>query len=306
MNTPLVLGIDGGGTKTAAVVMDGEGRVLGRGQAGSTNWNSVGLEIAHANLRAVAEKALAEAGYAAADLAAICIGASGVDRPDDRKRMQAWLTGLAPQAAQSIHNDSVVALAAGTGGDVYGLVLISGTGTICYGFDRAGRSRRAGGTGALLGDAGSGYAIGAESLAAVMWADDGRGPQTLLTQAILAQLGMTQAQELIPWTYADTAWERFASVAPQAIHCAQQGDAVALAILDKAARGLAVAVQAVATGLAMGDTFPLVMAGGLLRPGFYAEMVEQAVRAFAPKVDIIHPQVEPAVGAGLLALKGIG
>jgi N-acetylglucosamine kinase-like BadF-type ATPase len=117
---------------------------------------------------------------------------------------------------------------------------------------------------------------------------------------------MTQAQELIPWTYADTAWERFASVAPQAIHCAQQGDAVALAILDKAARGLAVAVQAVATGLAMGDTFPLVMAGGLLRPGFYAEMVEQAVRAFAPKVDIIHPQVEPAVGAGLLALKGIG
>lgn len=306
MTNPIVLGIDGGGTKTVAIVMDSERRVLGRGQAGSTNWNSVGMESAHSNLHAVAEKALAEAGYAASDLAAICIGASGVDRPDDRKRMQTWLTGLAPQAAQIIHNDSIVALSAGTGGDVYGLVLISGTGMICYGFDRAGRSRRSGGTGALLGDAGSGYAIGAESLAAVMWADDGRGPQTLLTQAILAQLGMTQAQELIPWTYADTAWERFASVAPQAIHCAEAGDPIAQAILERAASGLAVAVQAVAVGLGMGDAFPLVMAGGLLRPGFYADLVEQAVRALAPKVDIIHPQMEPAVGAGLLALKGIG
>jgi N-acetylglucosamine kinase-like BadF-type ATPase len=306
MASPIVLGIDGGGTKTVAVVMDRSGQVLGRAQAGSTNWNSVGVENALANLHAVAGMALAEAGRAASDLSAICIGASGVDRPDDRTRMQAWLHGLAPQAATAIHNDAVVALSAGTGGDVYGLVLISGTGMIVYGFDRAGRSRRAGGTGALLGDPGSGYAIGADSLAAVMWAADGRGPETSLTGAILGQLGMTNPTELIPWTYADTAWERFASVAPQAIRCAETGDPIALAILDKAAHGLAVAVQAVAVGLAMGDDFPLVMAGGLLRPGFYAGLVEQAVTDFAPSVKIIHPQVEPAIGAGLLALKGIG
>lgn len=306
MTSPIVLGIDGGGTKTVAVVMDSDRRVLGRGQAGSTNWNSVGVENARANLHAVAGVALAEAGRSAPDLAAICIGASGVDRPDDRTRMQAWLHELAPQAATAIHNDAVVALSAGTGGDVYGLVLISGTGMIVYGFDRAGRSRRAGGTGALLGDEGSGYAIGADSLAAVMWAADGRGPETSLTGAILGQLGMSNPAELIPWTYADTAWERFASVAPQAIACAQAGDVVALSILDKAASGLAVAVQAVAVGLQMGNDFPLVMAGGLLRPGFYAGLVEQAVEAFAPGVAIIHPQVEPAVGAGLLALKEIG
>ena len=306
MTSPIVLGIDGGGTKTVAVVMDGERRVLGRAQAGSTNWNSVGVETARANLHAVAGTALAEAGRSASELSAICIGASGVDRPDDRTRMQAWLAELAPQAATAIHNDAVVALSAGTGGDVYGLVLISGTGMIVYGFDRAGHSRRAGGTGALLGDPGSGYAIGADSLAAVMWAADGRGPETSLTSAILDQLGMTNPTELIPWTYADTAWERFASVAPQAIRCAEAGDAVALAILDKAARGLAVAVQAVAAGLSMGDDFPLVMAGGLLRPGFYARLVERAVESFAPDVKIIHPQVEPAIGAGLLALRGIG
>ena len=286
--------------------MDSERRVLGRGQAGSTNWNSVGVENAHANLRAVAGLALEGAGLSLSDVAAICIGASGVDRPDDQIRMQEWLHALAPQAATAIHNDAVVALCAGTGGDVYGLVLISGTGMIVYGFDRSGQSRRAGGSGALLGDEGSGYAIGAAILAAVMWAADGRGPQTALTQAVLAQLGMEQPQELIPWSYADTAWERFASLAPQAIRCAEAGDAVALTILDKAASGLAVAVQAVAEGLALGDAFPLVMAGGLLRPGFYADLVASRLTGIASHIEIIHPQVEPAVGAGLLALREIG
>lgn len=301
----IVLGIDGGGTKTVAVVMDGEGRVLGRGQAGSTNWNSVGVENAQANLRTAAGMALKSAGLPASNLAAICIGASGVDRPEDRTRMQGWLRRLAPQAATAIHNDAVVALSAGTGGDVYGLVLISGTGMIVYGFDRVGRSRRAGGTGALLGDEGSGYAIGSAILSAVLWAADGRGPETALTQAVLDQLGLAQPSDLIPWTYTDTAWERFASLAPQAIRCAQEGDPVALAILERAAQGLAVAVQAVAVGLAMGDAFPLVMAGGLLRPGFYAQMVQSHLVAVAPHIEIIHPQVEPAVGAGLLALREV-
>ncbi|HRJ43155.1 MAG: hypothetical protein KJZ86_19015 [Caldilineaceae bacterium] len=306
MNRQLVLGIDGGGTKTAAVVMDGTRRVLGRGQAGSTNWNSVGKETARSNLQTVTQLALEEAGVSSADLAAICIGASGVDRPEDRMQMQEWLAALAPQAVTAIHNDAVVALSAGTGGDVYGLVLISGTGMIVYGFDRSGRSHRAGGTGALLGDQGSGYAIGAAILSAVMWAADGRGPDTALTAAVLAQLGMEQPQELIPWTYADTAWERFAALAPQAIRCAQADDPVALQLLDRAAQGLAVAVQAVADALAMGDGFPLVMAGGLLRPGFYADLVAGKLTSIAPGIDIIHPQVEPAVGAALLALKKIG
>jgi len=220
--------------------------------------------------------------------------------------MQGWLHQLAPQAVTSIHNDAVVALSAGTGGEVFGLVLISGTGMIVYGFDRAGQSRRAGGTGALLGDQGSGYAIGAEILAAVMRAADGRGPNTALTQAVLSQLNMAAPQELIPWAYTDTAWERFASLAPQAITWAQAGDPVAVSIVERGARGLAVAVQAVVDGLDMGDAFPLVMAGGLLRPGFYAEEVGRQLAGIAPAIEIIHPQVEPAVGAGLLALREIG
>lgn len=303
MAEQIVLGIDGGGTKTVAVVVDGSGRVLGRGQADSTNWNSVGVETAQANLFAVAGQALKQAGRAAEELAAVCIGASGVDRPDDRARMQSWLGELAPQATPAIHNDAVVALAAGTGGDLYGLVLIAGTGMIVYGFDRSGRSVRAGGTGALLGDRGSGYAIGADALAAVMWAADGRGPQTALTGAILAHLGLEHPQALIPWTYTDLAWERFAGVAPVVFRCAADGDAVAVALVDRAAAGLAVAVRAVAEKLAFDDGVPLVMAGGLLRPGPYAQLVAEKVVGLGLDCETVHPEVEPAVGAALLALR---
>lgn len=305
MTKQIVMGIDGGGTKTVAVVVDGSGQGLGRGQAGSTNWNSVGVETARANLFAVAGLALTEAGRTAAELAAVCIGASGVDRPGDRTRMQGWLAQLAPGAVTAIHNDAVVALAAGTGGDLYGLVLIAGTGMIVYGFDRAGRSVRAGGTGALLGDRGSGYAIGAEALAAVLWAADGRGPETALTQAILEHLGLENPQALIPWTYTDLAWERFAGVTPVVFRCAQEGDPVARGLVDRAAEGLAVAVWAVAEKLAFGAGVPLVMAGGLLRPGPYARLVAEKVNGLGLPCETIHPQVEPAVGAALLALRTV-
>ena len=96
---------------------------------------------------------------------------------------------LLPDVPALIHNDAVIALASGTGGQLYGVVLISGTGMIAMGFNRAGERRRAGGWGALLGDGGSGYAIGAAVLRAVTWAADGRGPATSLTSATLASAG---------------------------------------------------------------------------------------------------------------------
>ncbi len=305
MSGSLVLGIDGGGTKTTAVLMGDAQSVLGRGSAGSTNWNSVGIENARAHLESVVSAALADGGRSAAEVRAVCIGASGVDRPHDRVRMTEWLGALFPTARLLIHNDAVIALASGTGGEVYGVVLISGTGMICYGFDRAGNQQRAGGWGALLGDMGSGYALGAAILKAVTWASDGRAAQTALSGAVLAQLHLERPQGLIDWTYRDISWERIASLAPLAIDYAER-DAVAAQILHEGASGLATAVQAVVMGLGLTETpFPLVMAGGMLRPGPYAERVGQAIRQFAPHATLIRPDVEPAVGAALLALRAV-
>ncbi|MCB0115529.1 MAG: hypothetical protein KDD84_15630 [Caldilineaceae bacterium] len=299
------LGIDGGGTKTEAVVMSADGAELSRSQAGSANWNSVGAETAHTHLGEAVDRALASAGITRTEITSVCIGASGVDRPPDRARMTAWLTEMFPAARLAIHNDAVIALAAGTGGDVYGVVLISGTGMIVYGFDRAGNRRRAGGWGALMGDPGSGYALGAAVLRAVTWAVDGRAPTTMLIDCVLSHLKLTEAQQLVAWAYTDFAWERFAALAPLAIECAAAGDAVAQTILDEGAEGLAVAVKAVVVGLNLqAQPIPLILAGGMLRPGPYQDAVRHRVGLFAPQAQILRPTVDPVIGAAWLARRG--
>ncbi len=304
--TQIVLGVDGGGTKTVAVILDGERRVRGRAQGGSTNWNIVGPEAAHANLQAVVDQALAGAGCTAEEVQAACLCAAGVDRPGDRARMESWLRALLPAAVVRVENDAVAALASGAGGATYGVVLISGTGMIVYGFDRAGRRARAGGWGALLGDEGSGYALGMEVLKAVCWAADGRGPETALTPALLTHLGLDEAERLIDWAYRDYAWARFARLAPLAITCAEAGDPVAQGILERGAESLAIAVGVVVQRLGLAEeAFPLVLAGGVLRPGPFCELVKTKLAARAPRAAFIHPPVEPAVGAAYLALGSI-
>lgn len=311
----VLIGLDGGGTKTECVVLDAalgaSGALpddlsalpeLGRGTAPSTNWNSVGPEAAHTHFIAAIDAALSAAQRDISDVVAIGIGMSGVDRPDDRARVQGWLDDLLPGRVHVIENDGVAALAAGTGGRRYGIVIISGTGMIALGFDATGKRVRAGGWGALLGDGGSGYAIGAAVLRAFTWAVDGRGPQTSLVDAVMNHLELDNPQQLVRWTYDDIAWHRFAALAPLAVTHAQAGDSVANAILDQAADDLAVAVQAVAAQLDFGDqSFPLVMAGGSLRPGPLAERLTALLADRLPTARPTRPQVDPCVGAALLA-----
>lgn len=304
MSETVVLGVDGGSTKTLCVVADGEANVLGRGRSGSSNANSVGVATAQRHLEEAIQKALRAAARSLDQVAAVCIGASGVDRPDERARILDWLRTLLPDASALIYNDAVVALASGTGGIVRGIVLISGTGMIVYGFDGEGRRYRAGGWGALLGDGGSGYAIGAAILKAVTWAADGRGPATSLQPALLNHLDLAQPQDLVAWTYRDTSWDRFARLAPLATACAQDGDVVAQEILAQAAADLAVAVEAVVEKLAWRmASFPLVLSGGVLQSGPLVDALQRRLHIVAPNAQIVRPQVEPAVGAAWLALR---
>ncbi len=299
-----VVGVDGGGTKTAVVVMAPSGHLLGHSVVGSTNWNSVGTEAARTHLALGLEEALRLAQCAPSQVRGICVGAAGVDRPRDRERLLHWLAEILPGVPALVYNDAVIALAAGTQGNLYGVVLISGTGMIVYGFNRDGQEARAGGWGALLGDEGSGYALGAAALKAVTWAADGRGPETALAPAVLARLGLDTVEDLIDWAYQDMAWERFANLAPVAVTCAAEGDPVAEAILDAGAEGLAVAVDAVIRRLGLRDeAFPLILAGGTLRSPAYAERVRARLLQVAPGATVQPLEREPAEGAAWLALQ---
>ncbi len=192
-------------------------------------------------------------------------------------------------------------------GRLYGVVLISGTGMIAMGYNRAGERSRAGGWGALLGDGGSGYAIGAAVLRAVTWAADGRGPATSLTTATLRALDLDRVERLVRWTYDDISWNRIAEIAPLALQEAQAGDQVALHILRVATSDLALAVESVARRLRIqSEAFPLVLAGGSLQANLLADRIRERFHRTLPRAAIVFPDVEPAIGAGLLAIRRAG
>ena len=184
----LVLGVDGGGTKTRAVIMDSRGRVVGEGAAGPSNPLRVGISNAAAAIREAVDKACVMAGVQRSDLVAAEIGLAGVRRGDLRLRMREALSGLAIDVLEVV-TDADIALYGATDGEP-GIVIIAGTGSICCGTNARGRHECAGGWGPLAGDEGSGSWIARRALRAIGCASDGRGPDTeLATSARVLQRG---------------------------------------------------------------------------------------------------------------------
>jgi len=298
-----VLGIDGGGTKTACVILDHRKNVIGQGRAASSNRNSVGDEVARAHVTRAIHDALAAANLQTSDIQAMCAGMAGVDRPLERSIIHGWFTELFPGIPVLIHNDALIALASGTGGELYGVVVISGTGMIVYGIDANGQTRRAGGWGPLFNDKGSSYAIGSAALAAIAQAVDGMGPTTTLEGALLDYLDLNMPQALISWAYSDLSWAHIAELGPLVVECAQQGDGVALAIIEEAAVDLAAAVEHVVRNLnLLNEPISIVLSGGNLLPGFFSGLVSQHLHSLIPKAQLVRPNITPAIGAALLAL----
>jgi N-acetylglucosamine kinase-like BadF-type ATPase len=201
-------------------------------------------------------------------------------------------------------NDALIALAAGAG-EGSGVVIVAGTGSIAYGRDTAGRAARAGGWGYLLGDEGGGFWIGRAALSAVVRQFDGRGPATILTDLVLAQMELRDPRELIHAVY-DIGMPRqaVAGIASVVQRAGDAGDAVAREILERASGELAAAAASVIGRLGMrGDVFPIVLSGGIFRgiPSLVAG-VSARMTEVAPRSSIRPLTVEPAVGAVALAI----
>ncbi|KQJ94952.1 hypothetical protein BRADI_3g14310v3 [Brachypodium distachyon] len=255
-------------------------------------------------------QALTMAGKDHSDVIAVCLSVSGVNHPSDQQRMLDWIRKLFPVHAQFyVENDAVAALASGTMGKLHGCVLIAGTGSIAYGVTEDGKVARAAGAGPVLGDWGSGYGIAAQALTAVIKAHDGRGPQTNLTREILRKLEIASPDELIGWTYADSSWARIAALVPVVVSSAEDGDEVANKILHDAVQELAGSVVAVVRRLTLcgeegADQFPLVLVGGVLEGNKKWNISGEVIKCISevfPGVHPIRPEVEPAIGAALLA-----
>ena len=301
----LVLGIDAGGTKTVCLLADGQGTVLASARGGGANLQAQGELEVEKTLHDVMDRALAGRREIPA---AVCLGIAGVDRPDDAAVVGGIMRRIGYKMPTLIVNDALVALVAGVG-DAPGIVIVCGTGSICYGRNAGGQAARSGGWGYIIGDEGSGYWIGRRALSAVARHADGRGPATSLTAAALAHFGVGSVSRLVHEVHAcDPRRHRIAGLGGAVQAAADAGDAVAAAILDEAARELLAAAATVAARLALRDTpFPFVLAGGLFHgvPRL-REAVLQGLHGVAPHCQ---PQLltqEPALGAVRLAIAEAG
>jgi N-acetylglucosamine kinase len=303
MSDLFFLGLDGGGTKTKATLIDGDAQEIARATSGPSNYHSLGQATMQASLQAAMQQALEQAAVTWDDVTAIGLGLAGVARPRDFQVVRALLTEIAPTTCLEITHDAETALVGGIGCR-HGVALIAGTGAIVYGVNARGQTRRADGWGYLLGDEGSGYWIGREALRATARACDGRDPPTALQSIIMTELDIEACDELVHRVY-ETSLDvpQIAALAPTVLIAARQGDAVALDILQRASALLGSTLCAVILGLDMAqETFDVVLLGGVLSASaLIRERVAAAVKACAPHATVIQPKNDAAFGAALLA-----
>ncbi|HEY2719608.1 MAG TPA: BadF/BadG/BcrA/BcrD ATPase family protein [Solirubrobacteraceae bacterium] len=299
-----LLGIDGGATKTLAAVLDLEQRAIHIAHGGPSNEDAVGSRSAVAALVDVAEQALARAGIADQDLAAAVIAVAGTDTEAIVRQVHAaqgedWI----------VVNDVVGAWAIATGAQP-GIGAISGTGSNVFGVGPDGRSWRVGGWGHLLGDEGSGYWLGVESIRAALRDRDGSGPQTALSEAAVAFFDVPRVEDVASLVYAKPLTKgEIAAFTVEACKVAEQGDAVARELYRQGAEQLATQIVEVAkeTGLMHAPAFPLGLIGSVFKAGdLFVEPLAAAVHAAAPGAQLAVVEMAAVGGSLQLALRACG
>ncbi len=307
-----VLGIDGGGTKTVCVLMDDTGQVHCRGEAGASNYQSVGKRAAFFSIQSAIDQAIASIGEV--KIEAIGLGLAGVDRPADIQAAHSFVEQLKlcdslpitwdlQPANVVVCNDALIALVGGLGHAV-GIVASAGTGSIVFGRNSKGYTKRVGGWGYILGDEGSAYYIAIQGMRTALRAYDGRGLPTTLQEHLRQHLGLSSLEDLIEVVY-QRGWgvKEIAALAPIVDQAAALGDEVAINIIQDSAQELVKATQTVSEVIfSPTEGFEVVTMGSvwqglsLLRQSFEASIVRRS-----PLAKVIYPQHEPAYGAALLA-----
>ncbi|HEY7786750.1 MAG TPA: BadF/BadG/BcrA/BcrD ATPase family protein [Pyrinomonadaceae bacterium] len=298
-----VVGVDGGGTKTHAVITDVHDRILGEGTAGPSNPLRVGIATAAAAVREAIDRACEAAEVRRADLVAAEIGLAGARRIELRTRMREALKGLEIPDIDVV-GDSDIALYGATDGKP-GVVVISGTGSICCGINAAGKEACAGGWGPLVGDEGGGSWISRLALRAIAKAADGRGPKTSLTKDACEYFHVSTPEDLSTAIYAPSITsERLAGFGRHVIEAAKAKDQVARDIMKEAGKELGIAAAAVIRNLKMErERFQVAYVGRIFSAAgdMVLSPMSAVIAEIAPKAYLAPPLYPPAVAAARMA-----
>lgn len=299
-----VVGVDGGGTKTEAVILDAHDQVLGQGIAGPSNPLRVGVANAAAAVREAIDKACAEAHVRREDIIAAQVGLAGARRLELSLRMREALSNLGIADVQ-VCGDADIALYATTDNGGPGVVVIAGTGSVCCGVNARGRRVWAGGWGPIAGDEGGGAWIARRAIRAVAHASDGRGPKTSLMSAACNYFHVTTPDDLSTAIYAPTITnERLAGFGKHVVEAAKAKDIVAREILTEGATELVLMIAAVIRNLKLeGEHFQVGYVGGVFNAAgeLVLTTIRERLKQIAPQAVLSSPSVSPAVAAARMA-----
>jgi glucosamine kinase len=308
-----VMGVDGGATKTLAAVLDLHERSLYLGHGGPSNEDAVGAEAAVAALLGAADEAIEAAGIDDERLGAAVLAIAGTDTERvvhnvHAARTEDWI----------VVNDVVAAWATVTGGGP-GVAVIAGTGSNVFGVAGTGadaRAWRAGGWGHLLGDEGSGYWLGVQSIKAALGDREGSGPPTALSDAVMSFFEQPSVEAAAASVYSKPLTKgEIAAFAIETAKLAEAGDTVARELYERGARELGRQVEAVIREIGLagerstgpGADFPVGLIGSTFKAGaVYIEPLTRAIHEYAPRARVAEVAMAPVGGSLLLAARACG
>lgn len=297
-----VVGVDGGASKTVALVGNSQGRILGRGESGPSNYHNIGVARAGEAVRSAIIEAKRQAGLRRIKPEIAVVALAAVDSAADRRVARRFIRRLKIAKTSFVVHDSVAALYAATQGKP-GIVVISGTGCVAAGISEAGEYVRVGGWGFLIDDEGSAFDTGRKALTEAFRMMDGRANGTKLTSVLKRRFRVKTLDNILSIIYANGMnVEKIAALAPLVSKTARH-DKVCREILNEAGTALAELVCTVARRLKMTcDSFQVATIGGNFKAGRYLfQPFVTRISKECPHTRIVRLRVEPARGAFLLA-----
>lgn len=299
-----VIGIDGGGTKTVLEISDLQGDVLGKYEGGPCNLNSKGVDFVKSMLKELIQNSINDKKLFIDDCMGICIGTAGAGRETERRIIGNIIRELKFIGELIITDDAETALYAGSGKGE-GIILISGTGSICYGITSTGTKHRVGGWGHLIGDEGSAYNIAVKILNIVMKSYDGREEKTILTELVLKKLNLNNAEDLIEYVYRKgNGKNEIAAIATIIGEACDRGDKTAFRIVDETVYELFNHIETVVEKLSLCDKkISLVTNGSVINKNvFIRGKLEKLLIDKYPNIRMMQMKDDAAYGAVLIIL----
>jgi N-acetylglucosamine kinase len=300
----LVLGFDGGGTKTSCVLMNQDGIVLAQSRSGPSNPSRIGVTQSLASIYDAARQAAALASIDISSIDALCAGLAGVGEADVCEKMRNVLAESFPQAVIHLTTDLHTLLSAATfvigNGPV--VVLLAGTGSFAIGRGKSGQILRVGGHGPLKGDEGSAYDVGRRAMLALENTPaEERGD---LGEKILKELRAASWSDAQQFAQSKPE-ETYARLFPLVALAADAGDHRARGLLRNAADDLAGLATSLIAGLSLAtEEFVFVKSGGMMnRSRFFDAEIDQRLHLAAPEASIILLAMSPAEAAARAALQ---